>query len=122
MNQNITVPPGVNAKTAQKHDYPSKAWRVSYARRSAAERSKARIKDPATIDVNKGWCRQMGLVPMTVLLACALVARNLAVTDAFCEREENDERRKAAGKAPPTRRRRRRAIADLVGATAYAPP
>ena len=95
---------------------------VSYARRSAAERSNARVKDPATIDVNKGWCRQMGLVPMTVLLACALVARNLAVTDAFCEREENDERRKAAGKAPPTRRRRRRAIADLVGATAHAPP
>ncbi len=120
--QSITVPPQVNAKTAQKHGYPGKAWRVSYARRSAAERSNARVKDPATIDVNKGWCRQMGLVPMTVLLACALFVRNLAVTAAFCEREEEDERRKAAGKAPRARRRRRRAIAELVGATAHAPP
>ena len=80
------------------------------------------MKDPATIDVNKGWCRQMGLVPITVLLACALVVRNLAVTDAFAKREEEDERRMAAGKAPRARRRRRRAIADLVGATAHAPP
>ena len=29
----ITVPPYVNAKTAQKHDYPSAAHRRSYARR-----------------------------------------------------------------------------------------
>jgi hypothetical protein len=34
----ITVPPEVNAKTRQKHDYPSAAWRRSYARRSGAER------------------------------------------------------------------------------------
>ena len=122
VSQSITVPPGVNAKTAQRHDYPSKAWRVSYARRSGAERSNARIKDPATIDVDKGWCRQMGLVPMTVLLVCALVVRNLAVTDASHEREEDDERRKAAGLAPRRRRRRRQAVADLVGATAHAPP
>ncbi|MHB1709907.1 MAG: hypothetical protein ACYCV7_00665 [Acidimicrobiales bacterium] len=55
--QSITVPPSVNAKTAQKHDYSSAAHRRSYARRSAAERSNARIKDPATIDVARGWCR-----------------------------------------------------------------
>ncbi len=121
VKQTITVPPGVNAKTAQRHDYPGKAWRASYARRSAAERSNARIKDPATIDVNKGWCRQMGLVPMTVLLACALVVRNLAVTDAFHEREEDGERCKAAGLAS-RRCRRRQAVAGLVGATAHAPP
>jgi len=122
VTQSITVPPVVNAKTAQRHDYPSRAWRASYARRSAAERSNARIKDPATIDVGKGWCRQMGLVPMTVLLACALVVRNLAVEDGFRERVAEDERRKAGGLAPRTRRRRRRAIADLVGAVAHAPP
>ena len=122
VQQSITVPPVVNAKTAQRHDYPSRTWRTSYARRSAAERSNARVKDPATIDVGKGWCRQMGLVPMTVLLACALVVRNLAVEDGFRERVAEDERRKVGGLAPRTRRRRRRAIADLTGATAHAPP
>ena len=34
--QTSTVPPEVNAKTAQKHDYPSAAHRRSYARRTGA--------------------------------------------------------------------------------------
>src|SRR5262249_36643968 len=33
----ITVPPQANAKTAQKHDYPSKAHRQSCARRTGAD-------------------------------------------------------------------------------------
>ena len=119
--QTTTVPPSVNAKTAQRHDYPGKAWRRSYARRSAAERSNARIKDPATIDVARGWCRVMGLVPMSLFLACALVVRNLAVSDAFFERQEDDRRRAHAGLVPRTRRRRRTTIGDLAGA-ANAPP
>ncbi len=117
----ITVPPAVNAKTAQRHDYPGKTWRRSYARRSAAERSNARIKDPATIDIARGWCRIMGLTPMSLFLACALVVRNLAVTDAFQQRRAHDERRAAAGLPPRTRRRRRSTIAALAQA-ATAPP
>ena len=118
----ITVPPSVNAKTAQRHDYPGKAWRRSYARRTAVERSNARIKDPATVDVARGWCRVMGLTPMSLFLACALVVRNLAVADAFEQRRADDERRAAAGLSPRTRRHRRRTLADLVGASANAPP
>ncbi len=113
----ITVPPSVNQKTAQRHDYPSKAWRRSYARRSGAERSNARSKDPATIDVARGWCKVMGLTPMSLLLACALVVRNLAVADAFEQRRADDERRAAAGLSARTRRHRRRTLSDLVGAS-----
>jgi hypothetical protein len=47
--QTITVPPEVNAKTAQKHDYPSAAHRRSYARRTGAERTFATAKDPASV-------------------------------------------------------------------------
>jgi len=119
--QTITVPPSVNAKTAQRHDYPSAAWRHSYARRSAAERSNSRIKNPATIDVAKGWCRTMGLTPMTLFLACALVVRNLAVADAFEQRRADDERRAALGRPPRHRRRWRTTIAELAG-VANAPP
>jgi hypothetical protein len=61
--QTITVPPDVLAKTAQKHDYPSAAWRRSYARRAGAERGFATIKDPASNDISHGWCRLMGLAP-----------------------------------------------------------
>jgi hypothetical protein len=120
--QTITVPPAVNAKTAQRHDYPSRAWRRSYARRSAVERSNARIKDPATIDVARGWCRLMGLAPMSLFLAGALVVRNQAVVDAFEARLAERARRAAAGLGPKTRRRRRRTLVDLLGASATAPP
>jgi hypothetical protein len=118
----ITVPPQVNAKTAQRHDYPGKAWRRSFARRSAAERSNARIKDPATSDVAGGWCLVTGLAPLSLFIACALVVRNLAVADAFSARRADNERRMVAGIAPKTRPRRRRTPSDLVGASANAPP
>ncbi len=122
-SQTITVPPTVNAKTAQKHDYLSRAWRRSFARRTAAERSNARVKDPATIDVDRGWCRVMGLVPMSLFVACALVVRNLAVADAFEQRRADDERRLAAGLPRRTRRRKRHmTLAQLAGATTSTPP
>jgi len=117
----ITVPASVNQKTAQRHDYPSAAWRRSYARRSAAERANARIKDPATIDVARGWCKIMGLVPMTLWSATAIVVGNLAVADAFWARHDDARRRAAAGGPPRTRRRRRTTLQDLAG-VANAPP
>lgn len=117
--QTITVPPDVNAKTAQKHDYPSAAWRRSYTRRSGAERTNSTIKDPATTDVRRGWCRLTGLVPITLFLTCALAVRNQRVLTAFETRQADNARRHAAGQPPTTRRRRRRTLADL---TATAPP
>jgi hypothetical protein len=115
--QTITVPPSVNAKTAQKHDYPSAAHRRSYARRSGAERAYATVKDPASNDLSRGWCRLMGLAPVALFAAAVFVARNLRVADAFAARKAEDERRAAAG-LPPKRRRRRRTAGDLVGANA----
>ncbi len=120
--QTTTVPPSVNAKTAQRHDYPGPVWRPSDARRSAAERSNARINDPASINVARGWCRVMGLAPMTLLLACAIVVRNPAVADGFCARHQDDLRPTAAGLPPRTRRRRRMTPARLAGASSTAPP
>ena len=116
--QRITVPASVNAKTRQKHDYPGKAWRRSYTRHSAVERSNARIKDPATIDVDKGWCRVMGLVTPSLFLAIALVVRNLALVDAFEARQAENARRRAAGLPAKTRRRRRKSLAEVAGANA----
>ena len=120
--QTITVAPSVNQKTAQRHDYLSKPWRRSYARRSAVERSNARVKDPATVDVARGWCRLMGLVPMSLFVCCALAVRNLDVADAFDARRAEDRRREEQGLAPRRRRRRRTTIQDLVATSANAPP
>lgn len=115
----LTVPPDVNAKTAQKHDYPSAAHRRSYARRTGAERTFSTVKDPATTDTTRGWCRLMGLTAITLFLTCAIVVRNGRVLDAFDARQADHARRLAAGQPPRTRRRHRRSIDDLI---ATAPP
>ena len=114
--QTLTVPPDVLAKTAQKHDYPSAAWRRSYARRTGAERGFATAKDPASNDISRGWCRLMGLAPLMLFATTLLIARNQRILHAWNARQAENQRRAAAGLPPKTRRRRRTAIADLAAA------
>jgi hypothetical protein len=106
--QTITVPPDVNAKTRQKHDYPSAAWRRSYARRTGAERGFATAKDPASNDIARGWCRLTGLAPLMLLVTTLLVVRNQRILAAWNARQQENARRAAKGLPPKTRRRRRR--------------
>jgi hypothetical protein len=119
--QTITVPPTVNAKTAQKHDYPSPAHRVSYTRRSAAERTFATVSDRATNDLSRGWCRLIGLTPIALFTASAFIARNLRIADSFAARQAENQRRAARGLPPKQRNRRRQTARDLIAA-ANAPP
>jgi hypothetical protein len=114
--QTITVPPDVLAKTAQKHDYPSAAHRRSYARRTGAERGFATAKDPATNDITRGWCRLMGLTPLTLAATTLLIVRNQRILNAWNARQEDNARRAAAGLPPKTRRRRRKTLASLTTA------
>jgi hypothetical protein len=114
--QTITVPPDVNAKTTQKHDYPSAAWRRSYARRTSAERGFATIKDPATSDTARGWCRLMGLTPLMLFTITLLIVRNQRILAAWDARQQETQRRAAAGLPPKTRKRRRKTLATLIGA------
>jgi hypothetical protein len=112
--QTLTVPPDVLAKTAQKHDYPSAAWRRSYARRTGAERGFATAKDPATNDITRGWCRLMGLAPLMLFTTVLLAVRNQRILAAWNARQEETQRRAAAGLPPKTRKRRRKTLAGLA--------
>ncbi len=111
----------MNAKTAQKHDYPSPTHRDSYARRSSAERTFSTIKDPATNDTSRSWCRITGLTAIALFCAGVLIARNLRVADAFAARQAENEQRAANGLPPKHRRRRRHATQQLINA-ANTPP
>ena len=106
--QTLTVPPDVLAKTAQKHDYPAAAWRRSCARRTAAERVFATVKDPAASDTARGWCRLTGLAPLMLFTTVLLAARNQRIITAWNSRQEDNQRRTAKGLPPKTRRRRRK--------------
>jgi hypothetical protein len=110
----ITVPPTVAAKTRQKHDYPSAAWRQSYARRTSAERANSTLKDTASNNIARGWIRLTGLAPLTLWLACALAVRNQRILAAWDARQQDNTRRAAAGLPPRTRKRRRTTLAQLA--------
>jgi hypothetical protein len=112
--QTITVPPDVNAKTRQKHDYPFAAWRRSYARRTGAERGFATAKDPATNDIRRGWCRLMGPAPLMLFTTTLLIVRNQRILAAWNARQDDNARRAAAGLPPITRRRRRKTLASTA--------
>jgi hypothetical protein len=114
--QTITVPPQIAAKTRQKHDYPSPQWRRSYRRRTAAERVNATIKDTATTSIARGWCRLMGLAPLTLWIACLLAIRNQRILAAWDARQDDNARHGAAGLPPRTRKRRRTSLAQLASA------
>jgi hypothetical protein len=109
--QTITIPPGILAKTAQKHDYPSAAWRRSYARRSGAERGFATAKDTAANDIARGWCRLMGLAPLMLFTVTLFAVRNQRILTAWNARQEENQRRAARGLPPKTRKRRRKTLA-----------
>jgi len=115
--QTITVPADVNAKTRQKHDYPSAAWRRSYARRTGAERGFATAKDPATNTISRGWCRLMGPPPLMLFTTVLLTVRNQRILAAWDARQTDNARRAAAGLPPKTRRRRRKTPTAPVTAT-----
>ena len=104
----------------QKHDYPSAAHRRSYARRTGAERTFATAKDPASNNIARGWCRLMGLAPLTLWLACLLAVRNQRILTAWTARQADNARRAELACATRTRRLRRKTLASLA-ATA-APP
>ena len=119
--QTITVPPTINAKTAQKHDYPSAKHRISYQRRTAVERAFATLYDPASHNLSRGHCRITGLAGTALLTASIVIARNIRIQDAFNARQAENARRAAHGLPPRQRQRRRQTTTDPVTA-ANSPP
>jgi hypothetical protein len=105
--QTITVPPQVNEKTRQKHDYPSTAYARSYTRRTAAERTYASLCDPSTGGIRRGWSRLFGVAKNTLMYALAVVVRNVRIAESFEHRRVAETRRAVMGD-PKKRRRRRR--------------
>jgi hypothetical protein len=112
--QTITAGPQVAAKTRQKHDYPSAAWRISYRRRTAAERLNAASKNTATNSIDRGWIRLTGITPLMLWITCLLAVRNQRALTTWATRDQDNTRRNAAGPPPATRKRRRTTLAALT--------
>ena len=110
--QTITVPPDVLAKTAQKHDYPSAAWRRSYARRTGAERGFATAKDPASNDISPRLVPPHGPgAPHAVHHHAARRPQPAHPARLEHPAGRNPAPRAAKGLPPKTRKRRRKTLA-----------
>jgi hypothetical protein len=77
--QAITIPAGVLAKTAQKHDYPSAAWRRSCARRSGTRRP-ARRGDRPRHPIGRTARRVVTAASVTGCLPCRRLPDGVRVT------------------------------------------
>lgn len=118
--QTISVPEEVLAKTAQKHDYLSQAWRRSYNRRTGSERTFSWLQDPASGNMGRGWCRLFGLTKNALMYTLGVVVRNVRIVVSF-ERQQADDARRAAMGLEPRRRCRRRRRHREEGSTPEAP-
>jgi hypothetical protein len=85
---------------AQRQEGLDRPSLTSYNRRTGAERSFSTLKDPATTDTRRGWCRLLGTTKNLIALACAAVIRNLRVLASYQHRHTGHPR--------PHRRTRRR--------------
>ena len=113
--QTLTVPPGRSPPRPRRNTttHPPRSAAPT-ARRTGAERGFATVKDPATSDISRGWCRLMGLAPLMLFTTTLLIVRNQRILAAWNARQEENQRRAANGLPPKTRRRRRKTLASLA--------
>jgi hypothetical protein len=107
VQKTISVPVEIDTKRRQKHDFPSKAHRFSYNRRTASERTFSWFQDPASGGIRRGWSRLFGRAPNALMYALCAVVHNVRLVLAHEEREAEAARRAAMGLSPLARRRRR---------------
>ena len=106
--QAITVPADVPPRPRKSTTTPPPPGGAPTARRTGAERGFATIKDPATSDITRGWCRLMGLAPADAIHHGTPGRPQPAHPAAWNPRQEENTRRAARGLPPKTRKRRRK--------------
>ncbi len=86
------------------------AWRKSFGRRQVVEGANAGLKG-GFVNIERKFCRVLGLTKMTLLLACTIAGYNRNRIRAFLSRQEFQ------AQAPKKRAKRRRGtFSDILGA------
>ena len=82
----IVVPGPVLAKLRQRDPWRSPKWINSYARRSAIEGIFGNLRSQSTQNIKRGFCRVVGLVKTSLMLAFEAVAANIRLVRKWAER------------------------------------
>lgn len=82
----ITLGTGVDAKRRQRLRWGSPEWITAYLRRVYVEGTYGTMKSSTGGNVRRGWCHSRRRAKITILLACAIAASNLALLRAWATR------------------------------------
>ena len=83
----FTVPGEVTAKLRQRHYWGSEKWIESYTRRTNVEGYFGNWKNSSTENVNRGWCKVVGIVKTALLAVCAAAATNIRLLRTWSTKE-----------------------------------
>lgn len=82
----VTIPGHVNAKLAQRHYWGDDEWIASFSRRTHVEGFFGNLKNTSGGNIKRGWCKVVGIVKTSLLIACAVAATNIALLRTWAER------------------------------------
>ncbi len=73
-------------KLAQRDYWGSPEWQASYGRRAHVESIFGNLRNPSTQNIRRGFCRVMGLIKTTLMLAVEVMAANLRLVREWAKR------------------------------------
>ena len=73
-------------KLAQRDYWGSPEWQASYGRRAHVESIFGNLRNPSTQNIRRGFCRVMGLIKTTLMLAFEVMAANLRLVREWAKR------------------------------------
>ena len=87
----ITLRADVDAKRRQHLRWGTPEWIAAYLRRVYVEGTYGSLKSSSGANLRRGWCHARRKAKVTILLACAIAASNLALLRAWAKRTGNDD-------------------------------
>ena len=82
----VTIPGAARGKLAQRYYWGSPEWIEAFARRTHVEGYFGNLKNTSSGNVKRGWCKVVGIVKTSILLACAVAATNISLFRTWAER------------------------------------
>lgn len=85
----VTIPGWVTSKLRQRHTWGTDPWIESYSRRTHIEGFFGNIRDASNQNISRGFCRVVGLVKTSLMVAFVVMAANLRILRQWAKRVQD---------------------------------